>query len=110
MEAERMEVLLGPEGSGVTDVKAFDGVGIEFRDGAGGDAPTMISGKADRLSYTPEDGTIRLYGDSAPAAVRRMGDQEGTTTGRVLLYKLDSGTLEVDSGDQGPARIRTAED
>jgi lipopolysaccharide transport protein LptA len=107
MEAERMEVLLSPDGDGILDVTAFDGVRIEFRERKGGEAPTMISGKADRLSYTPADESVRLYGDDAPAAVRRMGEQEGTTTGRVLRYQLDSGTLEVDSGDQGAARIRT---
>jgi lipopolysaccharide transport protein LptA len=107
MEAERMEVLLSPDGDGVLDVQAYDSVQIEFRDSEGDGTPTMISGKADRLSYTPADETIRLYGDKAPAAVRRMGEQEGTTTGRVLRYQLDTGTLEVDSGDQGPAIIRT---
>jgi len=107
MEAERMEVLLSPDGDGVLDVRAYDSVQIEFRDSEGDGTPTLISGKADRLSYTPADETIRLYGDNAPAAVRRMGEQEGTTTGRVLRYQLDTGALEVDSGDQGPARIRT---
>jgi lipopolysaccharide transport protein LptA len=108
MEAERMEVLLDADGNGISEVNAFDRVRIEFRDRESDEAPTMITGKADRLSYTPGEESVRLFGDDAPAEVRRMGGQEGTTTGRVLRYQLDSGALEVDSGEQGPARIRTA--
>jgi hypothetical protein len=68
----------------------------------------MISGTADRMSYDPHEATVLLFGDSKPAAVRRIGGGGGTTTGRVLRYHLDLGTLEVDAGELGPARIRTA--
>jgi lipopolysaccharide transport protein LptA len=107
MEAERMEVLLSADGNGVREVHAFNEVRIEFRSREDVGSPSVISGKADRLSYTPADDAVRLYGDHAPAEVRRMGEQGGSTAGRVLRYQLDSGTLEVDSGEQGPSRIRT---
>jgi hypothetical protein len=51
--------------------------------------------------------TIRLLGDRVPASVRRIGQGGGTTTGRVLRYRLDTGTLDVESGEQGPGRIRS---
>jgi lipopolysaccharide transport protein LptA len=110
LEAERMEIFLGEEEKGISEVRAFDSIRIEFRDSPEGEAPTVITGKADRLIYYPKDEELLLFGDAEPAAVRRMGEAEGTTTGRVLRYHLDSGALEVDSSEQGPARISTSED
>ena len=49
-----------------------------------------------------------LHGDQSPAIVRLTGKGGGTTTGRVLAYRLDLGTLDVDSGGQGAASIRTS--
>ena len=43
----------------------------------------------------------------APAAVRRSGGGGGPTSGRVVRYRVALGTLEVDAGEQGPARIGT---
>jgi lipopolysaccharide transport protein LptA len=107
MEADRMEVQLGEEGGRISAVNAFDRVRIEFRDTGDGGAPRLIGGSGDRLEYDPRVETVRLFGDETPAAVRRIGEQGGTTTGRVLRYRLDLGTLEVDAGEPGPARIRT---
>jgi lipopolysaccharide transport protein LptA len=110
LEAERMEVYLAAEGRGISEVRAFDSVRVEFHDSPEDAAPTVITGKADRLIYDPSNQSVRLFGDDEPAAVRRMGEAEGTTTGRVLRYHLDSGALEVDSSEQGPARISTSGD
>jgi hypothetical protein len=66
-----------------------------------------FAGTADRLVYRPSESVVLLYGDRSPAAVRRIGEGGGTTTGRVLRYRLDSGSLEVESGEQGSARVRT---
>jgi hypothetical protein len=38
--------------------------------------------------------------------MRRNGANGGTTTGRVLRYRVDLGTLEVESGDRDRAKIR----
>jgi lipopolysaccharide transport protein LptA len=110
LEAERMDVFLDAEGKGISEIRAFDNIRIEFRDSPEGEAPTVVTGKADRLVYYPSDQSVLLFGDEEPAAVRRMGEAEGTTTGRVLRYHLDSGALEVDSAEQGPARISTSGD
>ena len=40
---------------------------------------------------------------------RRLGSAGGTTLGRVLRYRLETGTLEVESGEQGPAQIVTVD-
>ena len=107
MESERMEVDLVSDGPGIEEIRSFDRIRIEFRDPAEEDAPQLITGRADRLVYRPDEATIWLYGDESPATVRRIGEGGGTTSGRVLRYHLELGTLEVDSGEQGPARIRT---
>lgn len=110
MEADRMEVSLEGEAGRIRAVEAFDGVRVEFRDPEVQGPPRLISGTADRLAYDPREATVRLFGDEAPASVRRIGEGGGTTSGRVLRYRLDLGTLEVDAGEQGPARIRTTGD
>jgi hypothetical protein len=50
---------------------------------------------------------LHVYGDKAPATVRSTGPKAGTTVGRVLRYDLDSGALEVESGERDRATIRT---
>ncbi|HXV78159.1 MAG TPA: LptA/OstA family protein, partial [Candidatus Polarisedimenticolaceae bacterium] len=106
LEADRIEVRLSPDEGGVTEVWAFDDVRIEFSDPERSDRTEIIAGAADRVSYLPADRSVRLFGDDAPATVRRLGPQGATTSGRVLRYQLDVGTLEVESGQPAPARIR----
>jgi lipopolysaccharide transport protein LptA len=107
LEADRVEILLadGDDG-GIREIRAHDNVRIEFHDPDENDAPDMVSGNADRVTYVPGDRTVRLFGDEKPATVRRLGSQGATTSGRVLRYRLDEGSLEVESGEQTPARIR----
>jgi lipopolysaccharide transport protein LptA len=107
LEADRVEILLAEgDGGGIREIRAHDNVRIEFSDPDVEDAPEMVSGTADRVTYLPADRTVRLFGDEKPATVRRLGSQRATTSGRVLRYQLDEGTLEVESGEQTPARIR----
>jgi lipopolysaccharide transport protein LptA len=107
MEAARLEVDVAKETSAVEEARAFDSVRLEFRTQAKGDKPaTTMTGDGDRVIYTPSDHSVRLFGDKRPATMRRIGPNGGTTTGRVLRYRLDSGTLEVESGERDRAKIR----
>jgi lipopolysaccharide export system protein LptA len=91
----------------VKEGRAFDAIKVEFRAPAKGDKPaTTMSGDGDRVVYTPGDHTVRLFGDKRPATMRRNGPNGGTTTGRVLRYRVDLGTLEVESGERDRAKVR----
>ena len=58
-------------------------------------------------SYDATTRVLRVFGDKAPATVRSTGANGGTTVGRVLRYELDSGALEVESGERDRATIQT---
>ncbi len=107
LEAARVEVQLAAEGGTIREMVASGSVRFEFHSSAAGGMPQPATGEGDRVEYTPEDDLVRLFGEGAPATVRRTGAQGGTTTGRVLRYRLDLGTIEVESGDRNRARIRT---
>jgi lipopolysaccharide transport protein LptA len=109
LEAQRVEVDLGGDERRIREVRAFDDVRLEVHRTAKGSLARPMAGASDRLVYTPPDATLVLFGDRSPASVRRAGDGGGTTTGRVLTYRLDTGTLDVDSGGRGPGRIVTPE-
>jgi lipopolysaccharide transport protein LptA len=104
VEADRIQVALGQQG-GVQAIDAAGSVRIEFRAQTAG-ATELHIGTGDRLEYRPAESTVRLFGDETPASVRRVGTPPATTTGRVLRYRLDLGTLEVEPGSRTPARIR----
>jgi len=104
LEADRVTVGLAEVG-GVERIDAQGAVRIEFHAAASG-ASELHVGTGDRLEYRPAEQTVRLFGDEAPATVRRLGGPAATTTGRVLRYRLDLGTLEVEPGPRSPARIR----
>ena len=108
LEAERVEVDLAAGSRNIEQVRAFVKVRLEFHRTSEETAAQPISGQADRVIYDPAESTVRLYGEQEPASVRRIGEGGGTTTGRVLRYRMDLGTLEVDSGGKAPARIRTS--
>jgi hypothetical protein len=93
----------------VAEGRAFDEVRGEFRPPVADGAPQPLGGTADRALYRPTESVVWLYGDRAPATVRRLGGGGGTTTGKALRYRLDLGTLEVESGSRGTVRIGTPE-
>jgi lipopolysaccharide transport protein LptA len=107
LEAERVEVELALESRQVHEVRASNAVRVEFHRTSEGEMARPVSGTADRLLYLPGEASLRLFGEHAPAAVRRIGEGGGTTTGRELHYRVDTGTLDVESGEQGPGRIRS---
>ncbi len=104
VEADRVEIALADAG-GVQAIDAAGSVRIEFRAASSGTTDLHV-GTGDRLEYRPAESTVRLFGDNTPASVRRVGTPTATTTGRVLRYRLDLGTLEVEPGPRTPARIR----
>ena len=104
MEAGRVEIELGEEG-GIIQVRAFDGIRFEYRASGEEGVPRPVTGEGDRVVYMPADQTVILFGDDNPATVRR--DSE-VTMGRELHYRLDVGTVDVQSGDQDRVRIRTS--
>jgi lipopolysaccharide transport protein LptA len=107
LEAQRVEVELGQDTRRIRELRARQDVRIEFHRTGEGDLARPITGTADRLVYRPAEASVRLYGEQSPAAVRRIGEGGGTTTGRELHYRVDTGTLDVESGEQGPGRIRS---
>jgi lipopolysaccharide transport protein LptA len=112
LEADRVEISIAGEDDdetdGVREVRAFDNVRFEYRSAAeDDDPPRTFEGDGDQLVYTPADQTIWLYGQEKAATVQR-GD-EGGVAGRVLRYRLDVGTLKVESGAPDRVKIRTSE-
>lgn len=109
IDAARLEVeVRAGEDGRIGAVRADGGVEVEFESAepANGTAPGGIRGKADRLVYDPERRVVRLIGDREPAVVTREDGTAGTTRGREVLYRLDTGAVEVESGGRGPARIQ----
>ncbi|HEX6852337.1 MAG TPA: LptA/OstA family protein [Candidatus Polarisedimenticolaceae bacterium] len=96
-ESARLVVLLRKPEGGIREVRAFDNVRLEFADTDEQGMPRPVTGKADRLVWDPVASVARLFGDKAPAEVRREGEKGGTTTGRVLRYRLDADVVEVES-------------
>lgn len=104
IEGSRLEFDLDDEGKEIRELRVQGAVRFEMRaPDRSGTVP--VSGKGDRLLYTPADRLLRLIGVEAPASVTRSGEQGGTTTGRVLRYRLDTGTLAVEAED--PDRTQT---
>jgi len=109
MESARLEVLLSREREGIEEIRGFESVRLEYRAPGEQGTPHPVSGEGDRVVYTVANQTLRLYGDDNPAtAVRRTPQGADSTSGRVLRYRLDVGTLTVESGDQDRVRIRTS--
>ena len=107
LDAARLDVTLGPSG-GVARALASGDVSFEFRARDGQGRPQQATGKGDRAQYLPGESLLRLFGDRTPASVRKDAPQGGTTEGRVLRYRLDSGVLEVESGARDRGRIETS--
>ncbi len=107
LDASRVEVQFGTQGEGVRDVLAEGKVRLEYHSTSKKGKPEPVSGEADRAVYSASERTVRLFGDESPAILRRSGEQGGTTTGRVLRYRLDDGTIQVESDEIDRSRIRT---
>jgi lipopolysaccharide export system protein LptA len=72
--------------------------------------PTTATGDGDRAIYDTVGRILRVFGDTGPATVRSTGPKGGITVGRVLRYEVDSGALEVESGERDRATIQTPKD
>jgi lipopolysaccharide transport protein LptA len=108
LETRRLEIELVASTRRVREVRATGEVELALTSRRGGaDPPQQVDGQGDRLAYAPGDGIVRLFGDQAPATVRRIGADGLTTSGRILRYDLAMGTIEVEAGSRGPARIST---
>jgi lipopolysaccharide export system protein LptA len=109
LDARELEVQLVTDGKGVKEIRAKDDIAFEFRAPDSDGKPQPVTGKGDRLIYNPEERVMTLFGDRAPASVRRSGSEgQGVTKGRVLRYYLATGALEVQSGDRDRATIQTS--
>lgn len=109
MESRELVVTLSPEGEGVREILARDDITFEFRAADSDGLPRPVTGTADRVVYNPRERVMTLHGDRAPAAVRRAGEDGAVTKGRVLRYHLDTGALEVQSGERDRATIQTSD-
>lgn len=107
LEAPRLLASLGASGQGLREVEASGGVRFEYRAPGGRGVPSTSTGDGDRAVYDTQARLVRLFGDKTPASVRNAGPSGGTTVGRVLRYQLDTGALEVESGERDRAIIRT---
>jgi lipopolysaccharide export system protein LptA len=108
LKAGRIEIRLDAGSREISEVLAFEKVTLEITETGDAQLAGATTGQSDRLVYLPVSSTIRLFGDRTPAVIERMAEGV-STSGRVLRYRLDLGTFEVDSGDQGPASIRTSD-
>jgi len=111
LESEELMIVMAESGEGVREILARNEIRFEFRAPDDEGLPRPVTGTGDRVVYNPSERVMVLYGDQAPAAVRRNGGGGGggTTKGRVLRYHLDSGALQVESGERDRAKIQTSE-
>jgi len=107
LQAQRLDAGL-QSGGKLEEALASQDVTFEYRHLRADGTVEIAKGKADRAQYRPGESLVRLFGDRAPASVRKEGTQSGTTEGRVLRYRLDSGVLEVESGARDRGRIETS--
>jgi lipopolysaccharide transport protein LptA len=107
LQAPRLTAKLAESGHGVREVQARDGVKFEYRAPGDKGVPTTATGDGDRAVYDTGERIVRLFGEKAPATIRNTGPNGGTTVGRVLRYHLDTGALEVESGERDRAIIKT---
>jgi lipopolysaccharide transport protein LptA len=110
LQAPRIVATLAENGPGMREVQALEGVRFEYRTPADRGVPTTATGDGDRAVYDPVARVLRVFGDTGPATVRSTGPKAGITVGRVLRYDVDSGALEVESGERDRATIRTPKD
>lgn len=107
LQAPRLVATLAEGGPGLREVQASGGVRFEYRTPSDRGVPTTATGDGDRAVYDTVARVLRVFGDTAPATVRSTGPKGGVTVGRVLRYDVESGALEVESGERDRATIRT---
>jgi lipopolysaccharide export system protein LptA len=110
LQAPRLVATLAESGPGMREVQALDGVRFEYRTPGDRGVPTTATGDGDRAIYDTVGRILRVFGDTGPATVRSTGPKGGITVGRVLRYEVDSGALEVESGERDRATIQTPKD
>jgi lipopolysaccharide transport protein LptA len=102
MEAGKVDVRVAREGGAIEELRASEAVELELRSAESGEP---VVGRADELVYRPADESVVLLGHDAPAEARQA---DRATLGRVLTYHLDDGTMQVQSGASGTARLDAA--
>jgi lipopolysaccharide export system protein LptA len=108
LEAPHLEGSFGEgSGGGLKTATATGGVRFEFRSRSTSGGLTTATGKGDRAVFEAAGRVLRLFGDSGAATIVATGEKPGSTAGRVLRYELDTGALEVESGDRDRAVIKT---
>jgi lipopolysaccharide export system protein LptA len=107
LETPRLTAALAEGGPGLREIQALEGVRFEYRAAGAKGVPTTAAGDGDRAIYDAVLRVLRVFGDKGPATVRSTGPNGGTTVGRVLRYEMDTGALEVESGERDRATIRT---
>ena len=108
LEAPHLEGSFGESaGGGLQTATATEGVRFEFRSRGTSGNLTTASGRGDRAIFEAMGRAIRLFGDQGAATIVATGEKAGSTSGRVLRYELDTGALEVESGDRDRATIKT---
>lgn len=99
IEGRSLEADLDERG-GARELRFTGDARFEMRATRGREGEGPVAGRGDRIVYTAGDRIVRLFGDTAPASVTQAGSRGGTTTGRVLRYALDAGTLAVEPEDR----------
>jgi lipopolysaccharide export system protein LptA len=108
LEAPHLDGSFGEgSGGGLKTATATGGVRFEFRSRSTSGGLTTATGKGDRAVFEAAGRVLRLFGDSGAATIVATGEKPGSTAGRVLRYELDTGALEVESGDRDRAVIKT---
>ena len=107
LETPRLTASLVEGGPGLREIRASEGVKFEYRAAGEKGIPTTATGNGDRAIYDSITRVLRVFGDQGPATVRSTGPNAGTTVGRVLRYEMETGALEVESGERDRATIRT---
>jgi len=108
LEAPHLEGSFAESGGGgLKTATATGGVRFEFRARSAAGGLTTATGKGDRAVFEAAGRVLRLFGDQGAATIVATGEKPGSTSGRVLRYELETGALEVESGDRDRAVIKT---